>query len=346
MRLFCTSLLLGLRCFAAVEVEVYSILGSVSRAAPANTDSHVGPPFVRNASWIGAVASVTGNVVTIQGSPSWTTNRFIPSSSATDIYHVRVRTGALAGHYFVVTSNTSNTVTVDAAGLPINSLSSGDSLEITPFWTIGALYPPSAAGVTYIASSSALSTQTQLLFFDPTSTGTNRSPSATYFFYNGAWRKTGASVTTSFDTVVVYPDTYYIQRNKATATTLTFKGRVQSDFLGTVLEGAVSANDNYLTLALPMAVSLNETGLATSAFASSPSPLSRTDELLLFDPSGTGLNRSPSGTYYYYNGAWRKTGSSASLDFGSTVTIPSGHGFVIRKPPAAGSTTWQMATGF
>jgi uncharacterized protein (TIGR02597 family) len=315
------------------------ISGYLKISAPATTDTPISPVFARDTIWRSTVASVSGATITVSGTPNWTASALAPG---TNTYYVRFTSGALKGQFLTITDNATGSVTVDNAGLSLASLTAGDALEIAPYWTLGTLYPASDAGTKFIASSSPGSRETELLFYN-TNTGINRAPSSSYYFFNGAWRKVGASSSTSFDNTLIYPDTYFIQRNKSTATTIVLTGRVLPAFVSTILEAAATQNDNYMALSYPVDVTLTRSGLASSGFAASSSPGSITDRLLVFDPTITGYNRAPSATYYYYNNGWRKVGASASTDF-SSVTIPAGTGFIIRKAANGTSSTWQFDT--
>jgi uncharacterized protein (TIGR02597 family) len=327
---------------AFADTVTSDISGYVKISAPATTDTPIAPVLARSTIWRDTVASVSGSVITVSGSPAWTAGTLAPGA---DTYYVRLTSGALKGHFFTITANDAGSVTVDSAGLDLSTVAAADTLEIAPYWTLATLYPAGDAGTTFIASSSPLVRQTELLFYDASGTGINRSPTALYYFYNGAWRKVGAAVSTSFDNTLIYPDTYFIQRNKADATTVVLTGRVQPSFVSTILEGTASTqNDNYIALTYPSDVTLARTGLASSGFTASNSPLNIADRLLLFDPAGTGYNRSPSAIYYYYNNGWRKVGASISTDYSDSVTIPAGTGFIVRKAANAASSTWQFDT--
>jgi uncharacterized protein (TIGR02597 family) len=344
-RIFLLSLAIGFATNCFVKAEDSDICGFIQLSAQASTDTHISPAFSRPCVWRDRITSITSNTFSIGGSPNWSANAFVPSVNQTDTYYVKILSGALNGLFFTITGNDATSVTIDNAGVDLSTLAPGDQIEIAPYWTLGTLYPASEAGTKFIASSSPLARQTEIMPYDASSTGINRTPSNGYFFYNGAWRKIGSNIAISFDNTVLYPDSYFLQRNKANATSPLFLGRVNTASISTILEGAPSTqNDNYTALSFPLDVTLNRSGLASSGFSSSPSPGSITDRLLLFDPSLTGYNIAPSATYYYYNNAWRKVGSSASIDFGNSVNLPAGGGFIIRKATGASSAIWQFNT--
>lgn len=326
----------------AVDTAYSPPVGGMTLPAAASTDTFVSVALATNAAWVGTVASVTGSNITVAGAPGWTANAFV-----TPGYHyARLLSGAQAGHYLSIISNSADTLSVDAAGLNLSTVAATDKIEIAPYWTLGTLYPGAKAGTSFIASTSSLSRQTEILIFDDTVTGTNRAASAIYFFYNSAWRKVGASIATSFDNTIIYPDSYFMQRNKAAATSLVYTGRVQPASVSTILVATTTQNDNFVALAYPVNVTLNGSGLAASGFTTTTSTLSRKDELLWFDPAGTGINRAASAIYFYYNNGWRKVGASVATDFGASVELTAGSGFIIRKVANGNTAAWTYNTGF
>ena len=329
-------------CLAHGTTTAYSPpVGGVTSSAIASSDTFLSTTLSRPPEWIGTIASVVGSNLTVSGSPNWTINHF--SSSA--VYYARMLSGAQRGHYFIITGNTIDTLTVNNAGLDLSTVVNGDSFEVTPFWTLGTLYPASQAGVSFTATTSLISKKTQILLFSASSTGINRSANFVYYFYNGAWRQTGQLTTTSFDSTIIPPDACFIQRNSTSPTTLVYTGRVQPGYLGSILEATSgAANDNFVALAFPVDVTLNSSGLASSSFVTTTSLISTKDQLLWFDPAGTGTNRSANFVYYYYNGAWRQKGALTSTDFGATV-LKAGSGFVIRKASTSPTVSWVYTTG-
>lgn len=328
---------------AGAATQTSEIQGLLQTTAAASTDTLVSPALGRAPVWSGTVAGVSGSHLTVSGSPGWTTDQFAPGAST---YYVRVLGGALAGHFLTVAGNDAISVLVDPAGLDLGSVVAGDQLELAPYWTLGTLYPASQAGVSFIASTSSLVRQTELYFYDAAGVGTNRSPSATYYFFNGAWRKVGSPATTSCDKVVIAPDAYFLQRNKAASTTLTAVGRVQPGRLATLLEArSGGAQDNFVAVPYPLGLTLRQLGLAgTAAFATSGSALARADEIYVFDPAGTGVNRAPGATYYYYNSGWRKVGDAATNDYSDSVTLAAGSGFIVRRAADETSASWAFDT--
>lgn len=325
----------------AADVAYSPPVGGFTTTAAANTDTLVSPTLAREAAWRGTVASGSGTSITIS-SAAWTAGQFAPGA---DTYYIRMLSGGLAGQYFVITGNTTTGLTVHDAGLNLSNIASGDSAEIVPFWTLGTLYPASQAGTAFIASANAIARQTELLFFDAGSSGINRSANSIYFFLNGGWRKVGQPVATSFNHVIIYPDSYFIQRNKAAATSLVYVGRVQPGAIGTVVEASSNQNDNFVAISFPVDIPLSQTGLIAAGFVPSANAINRADQILVFSTSQTGINRSATGIYYYLNNGWRKVGQPVATDFGGDV-LKAGTGFIIRKSANSSSLVWSLPSGF
>lgn len=324
----------------AADVAYSPPVGGFTTTAAANTDTLVSPTLAREAAWRGAIASGSSTSIAIS-SAAWTDGQFAPGS---ETYYIRMLSGSLAGQFFVITGNTASVLSVDAAGLNLSTINSGDNAEIVPFWTLGTLYPASQAGTAFIASASSFNRQTELLFFDAIASGINRSASSIYYFTNGAWRKVGQSAATSFNSTIIYPDTYFLHRNKATPTSLVYVGRVQPGAAGTVIEARAAQHDNYVAISFPVDVTLGQSGLKEAGFMTSASAFNRADQLLVFGANQTGINKSASTIYYYLNGGWRKVGQPVTSDF-SSDTLPAGSGFIIRKAANSSGFAWAHNTG-
>jgi len=195
---------------------------------------------------------------------------------------------------------------------------------------------------------STVSRSTEILFPNTSSVGINKSPSATYFFYNNAWRKVGSNPTTSFNNTVVSPQEYFILRNRGTNTlTYVASGNVEAQAAGRYVATQTAKDDVAIVSGRPVAMTLASLKLGgTSAFVTSVSSVSRKDELLVFNNSATGLNKSQAATYYYYNNAWRKVGASASTSF-DNEPLPAGAALIIRKAAGtAGAAAWNQSSPF
>ena len=314
--------------------------GWVRQSAPAQSETRIGPVLEREPVWEASLVAVEGTVIFPDALPTAELDALAPSEGGA--YYVRFRTGALIGRAYRITESGADFLALEGAVEELEVLVAGDLLEILPYWTLGTLYPLEAAGVAFIPSVSSLVRQTEVLFYDPAGVGINRAPVATYYFFNGAWRKVGAAVSQSFSGTPISPDAYLVQRNKAAATTLTYCGLVSTGPRVIPLSGSLSARqDHHLTVPHPVPVTLRESGLFESgAFQPSASSLVRGDELLLFDPAQTGVNQAPVTTYYHLNGGWRRLGAPLTSDFSDSVELLPGGGFILRKASGQPERFW------
>jgi uncharacterized protein (TIGR02597 family) len=323
--------------------KVFWLMGTSALDVPANTDAIVSVGFDQQPAFTGAVSSVAGPQVTVSGTP-------FTGSNFANLYYVRFTSGAKAGFWSTVSSNTDNTLTLaDAAA--VSGVIAGDSFVLQPHQTLITVFPDNLEGASFIKSPSSFTHSTEVLTMNTTTTGINKSPASTYFYLtvNGsnAWRKVGSPPATDFNNTVLPPDTYYILRNKATnSLQYVTLGVVETDTLARTLSTLASANDVYAVSGRPVPMTLAQLGLGgTPAFVSSPSSINRKDTLLTFNNAASGQNKSPSATYYYINAAgnvgWRKVGDSPTTSYDNSPVIDAGGGFIIRKATGTPSdNTW------
>jgi uncharacterized protein (TIGR02597 family) len=72
--------------------------------------------------------------------------------------------------------------------------------------------------------------------------------------------------------------------------------------------------------------------------------LSRRTEVLLPNITGSGINLASSGTYYIFNGAWRRVGQPTTTSFNATQLWPDNY-FIIRHPSTVTSPTTYTIAG-
>ena len=310
-----------------------------------NSDTRLSIPFSRPKAAAGLVQSISDGVITLQGAPGWTTDQFVYSSGVqSNTYFVLIRSGSREGEHHTITANTADAITVDLNGDTLTGVNAGDRIEIVPYWTLGTLF---LGGAGIHISPSPGSRSSEVLMPDLEGIGINLSAARTYYFWSGAWRQVGQGTANLSDDVLL-PDAYVIVRhNIADSTTLLCNGVVWMGKLAVPLAvQAASKQDNFVALARPTAISLNDSGLISSgAFSASPSPGARTDELFVFDDTVVGKNKAASATYYYWSGAWRKVGSG-STDVGTDEVFQPGTGMVIRKGNGTGTAVWLNATTY
>lgn len=325
------------------NVSYSDVVGYVKIDLPAGADTIIAPQVLRPAELSVPVTGVTssaGQATLTIGGTSMINNQFqFNNGSQPNTYFALVTGGNLAGTYFSVVSNTTSAITVSLDGLTAVSADI-TNIEIRPCWSLNTLFPASDAGVSFTpsASQTAGTRRTTILFPDNTGSGVNRSASATYFFNDSVgvkdWVSTAATSVKAGNTPI-FPGSYVIHRNTGgtpTPLSLTHSGgvfaRSLSLYLGTATNGA---NDTYVALPRPTDYTLSQLGLSTNAFTPSVSITAggRRDQLLVVSPSGTGINRSASATYFLVGTNWYSTANTATPT--NNAVIPSGSALIIRK---------------
>jgi uncharacterized protein (TIGR02597 family) len=322
-------------------------VGFVQLSLPGNSDSYVSIPFLRPNAGFALVASVAGNVITAtqQYSNPWPVNQFLYSAGTqSNTYYVRFVSGAAEGRTCTITANDTNSLTINATSDALAAIKPGDPLVIEPYWTLNSIFP-NGAGVN--VSPSQGSRNTEILIPDFTTSGINLSSTKSYYFNSGVWKQFGLGSVDHGDDIVQLNAPFIIRHNVATNTTLVALGVVPMARWNAPLRipdgTAGDKQDNYLALVRPAAVSLDDSGLvASGAFAASPLPGARTDELLTFDNSAVAKNKSSSAIYFYWSNAWRRVGSGSAA-FGSALVFTPATGVIIRKGTNVLSPIWTNA---
>lgn len=306
----------------AVHAQVTTApVGYVTVTVPANSDATVSPVMARSAAYSGTIVSIVdADTVTLSGDPAFTVDEF----AATDVngsnsYYVQVTSGDRNGLWAVVSANGTGSVDLTYVTQDLGSVSGdqvvvGDSVEIIPFWTPATLFPDT--------DTADLS---QILVFSRSVAGTNVSAGATYTKYDGFGWYNGP---TDVNNWPIYPDESLIFRNKSgSSQSLLQSGRVPMTPFRTVLSqvSAGTAQDIRLTSGLPIDVTLQE---LVDAGASSNG-----DQILLFNNTQAGENKSAATTATYFDGfGWYNGPTNVN-----SLVIPVGQGLIYRK--VAGNTT-------
>ncbi|MGZ4964449.1 MAG: TIGR02597 family protein [Limisphaerales bacterium] len=305
------------------------------------SDSYVSIPFTRPITSSGAIASVASNIVTVSG-VNWSPGQFAYAAGVqSNTYYARFNSGALEGRVYNVITNDSNTLTVDLVADTLDAVAAGDVISVIPHWTLNSAFP-NGNGV--LASPAQGNRYTELLFPDGAGTGINLSATKVYYFNGGIWKQVGQGSVNRGDDVLPLNSYFVVRQNVPTNSTMNSIGAVVVSRLALSLRAqAATEQDNSVGLIRASAVTLNNSGLISSgAFAASPLPGTRTDELLTFDNTVAQKNKSSSAVYYYWNSGWRRVGSG-SADFGAAQVFTPGAGFIIRKATNATSVVWTNA---
>jgi uncharacterized protein (TIGR02597 family) len=304
-----------------------------------NSDTYLSVPYRRPGVSLQMVTSVSGSVITVSGSPNWAANGFVYSPpTQTNTYFVRFVSGAAGGKSYAVIANGANNLTVNLNGDSLASVANGDTIAIESYWTPATLFP-NGAGI--FASPTLGNRFTEVLIPDTNSAGINLSSSKILFYNAGSWKQVGQGGISHNDDILAPNSFLVIRHNVNTNSTMTLLGSVVGSSISIPLQvSSTVQQDNAVALTRPVTVSLDASGLISSgAFASSPLPGSRTDELQIFDNTVALKNKSSSAIYYYWSNAWRRVGAGTT-DVGSDGVFVPGSGIVIRKATNNAAATW------
>lgn len=332
----------------AVSQRFYRLSWSIGASAPAgfikipllaNSDTCVSIPFARPGALTTTIGSVSGETIEVSGSPNWESNQFVYSTTVqTNTYYARFTSGALEGRSYPITNNGPSTLSLDLGGDTLAGGAAGDAIAVEPCWTMGTVFP----GGSGINISPTLGNRnTEVLIPDLIGTGINLSSSKIYFFHNGLWKIVGlGNADHSNDTL--QPGSHFIVRhNVATNTTWIATGAVVMEKIAISLRAfGTTKQDNPIGLGRPVTLTLDDSQLFNSgAFASSPVPGSRTDELMVFDNKAVQHNKSAAAVYFYWNSGWRRVGAGSAL-VGSDAVFTPGAAVVIRKNTNNLNSVW------
>lgn len=331
--------LLAVPAGLSAQVVMPGLSGFQRLTLPGNSDSFLSTPYARPEAASGLLGSITGSDISFMGTPGWTPGQFVFAEGVqNNSYYLLILSGPNPGATFPITGNTADTLTVNPGGESTAGLAAGQRAAIIPYWTLATLFP---GGTGVHASASPSTRSSEVLFPNHNALTINASSSRTFYFGGGVWQEVGQG-TAVRDHVTILPDSYFIVRhNIAASTTFECAGSVLTQALRVPIGvNPTAKRDNYLGLQRPAGVTLAASGLVSSgAFAASPSPGNRTDELFVYNNSTAVKNRSASAIYYYWNNAWRKVGSG-TVPFDNTAVFTPGAGFIIRKNATGTSPTW------
>lgn len=311
-------------------------VGFVSVSVPANSDAVLAVPLNRAAEFKGVIQSISGNVITVAGTPAWTANAFAPGVTANKTYAVQIAGGAKEGMIGRITANGVNTITVTldsgddltnigTVAAPLDPDGAGpltaqaDQLDIMPYWTPQSLLsnPPNGTEIfSYrsITSSGAV--------------GTNQSPSILTVYDSGSssWLDQITEEVVNH-TPLRFGSAFALRNNSASAYNVSFVGSVpmskHRSHLAT-LTGNVD-QDIRIGFSSPVPELLSAVNL----------PASNGDQLFIYDNSAPGKNKSPTQVLVFDSGTWLDSVTESPVP--SFQLIP-GSGYVYRKFRTANPT--------
>jgi uncharacterized protein (TIGR02597 family) len=316
-----------------------------------NSDTIVGVPLRKEGSQSTKLAAdpvVAGDSATLAVTATLGAGQFTK-------HYAKFVGGAKDGHWYDITANDTNSITIGLNGDTLTGAVAADPLVIAEHWTLGTLFDPAIAttdptttGHAIVASLGTLAFQrrTEILLPDLAGTGVNRAAASKYYIVSGEWRLSGDPTNANKNELILNPDSYFIIRHPATVTAnTTFRslGEVETKNWTIALASLTTGQqDTYISLLRPVPVTLSELNLWQSgAFVASAGTLAfqRRDVLLVFDNATAAQNKSASATYYHNGTNWLKVNDGTTVH--DSTVIPAGFGFIVRKyMTATGATSF------
>jgi uncharacterized protein (TIGR02597 family) len=307
---------------------------------PVSRDTTFGLPGTRAPAFLGSVSSRSGSVITVKGTPGWTTNQFVyVIGTQNDQFYVEVQSGVLEGQRFPVTANGANTLTVTGS---ITSLAANDVLALIPHWTFASAFP-NLTGI--LASTTALPDTACSRILLPLRLDDAFSVT-TYYYYGGAasggpgWRKVGTPETQIVSHDVIAPDLFtFVKRSSNTSTP---NAASISAISMSRRHHQIGINNFYnnLEIDIPASMTLTQSGLFESGAFKGTTDVTGAGGDVLYVYDGTNATRPPAyfnsdATYFYYTGTanggpgWRVYGGTITTVVSNNIAFRPGSGMVI-----------------
>jgi uncharacterized protein (TIGR02597 family) len=310
-----TLLLSLLTGFIGAQTPVYTPpVGFVSVTVPANSDAAIGAPLSRADEFVGVVQSISGNTITLAGTPNFAVGQFVyAAGTQPKTYFLRIDSDSKEGMVLKIDSHNNNSVTVTIpAGDSLSGVltnqddTNGSSVSIAPYWTPATLVSGVLAG-------------TQILRYSSATPGTNLSPSAVYVFNGTNWLQ---SVTNVNDATLGVGEGIVLRNNSPSAAqTISVTGTVPM----------TSHRTRLFTLAPSLAqdqrILYNSPVPETIGGVFPPASLAAGDRLLAFDNAATGKNKSPAVNLVWTGSAWLQ----GSTNVTTTYQLQPGSSYIFRK---------------
>ena len=314
------------------------------------SDTLLSVPFHRSPAFSGSVADGGGatfsgaaDTFTAAGTPAWAVGEFEGS------HYVKIVTGVGAGLEIDITANFADTLTVDSSGFKGSKINPGDRFLVIPYWTLGTLLPAATQAALHPSTGDLLPQRgSELHFFESSANGVNLSPQTIYYVTAAGWFQ-AAPGSPSADDHILPPHTALVIRHQSGAADTEFRSaaHVDEDASSILLRARKGAKqDNVLAMMRPIPLTLGELDFPAAAFVGSAGTdeSRRRDELLVFDNSVAGHNKSEVARFFYDKSAkqWR-VDDGAAYAVADTAELSAGAVIVIRKYPVSkdAETVWK-----
>lgn len=330
-------------------------VGVFSVDVPAQADTRVAVPFANEPFGEFEVQSASGNTATLVGADF--TGAFPLNSQGNASYYVRFTTGDLAGRWFNIVGQGTDSVSlnVENTGVPadLSSVDPGDELVVIQHLTVEQVFPDNLEGLSFTPGNAFFPEQSfqVILPRESDGPGTNVPALTTAVFLNGEWKSAGQTA----DDFVIAPQATLILRNPNPISTgnpddpQTILDESSGDLLffaggqdltvvsreGIAIESNLS--DTVLGLGNTFPTTLGESNLDQVIDPANVFFPEQSDQVLLFDEptSGAGFNL-PSSRTAVFNGTTNQfeiNGEDASDE-----PIQAGDVVIIRKAGGTAGT--------
>jgi uncharacterized protein (TIGR02597 family) len=289
-------------------------------ASPSNTVLSI--PLYQTAAFQSAVTATPapGATEVTLNSAAFTTTQF------TTVPHLlRVKTGALAGKFWVVLATPApgnvvslkepNGGTPGVADAVLTGLVAGDSCEILPANTFGSTFgaiPGIGAGTT----AGGVAVDNVLVW--------NGTTYSTYYYHstNNRWQRATLNAT---NTIIFPDDAVFFVRKLATALPVTLMGTVPSTAEKTELIGS---SNNFISNRFPVDITLGTSGIENAPGWIKGTTAGASDNVLIWN----GANFT---TYYYHstNNRWQRSTLNATA-----TPLPAAEGFFVVRSAGTSDT--------
>lgn len=303
---------------AQAQAASYSpIVGVVKTEIAANSDALVAPCLNREPVGGGVITAISGDTLTISGTPNWTADQF------NETHYIRVRGGDRSGFWGTITGTTANTLTIrpDGALSVADGFAVGDAIDLIPHWTLGTL-----------GQGNSLVTGTEILVYPRDVNGINLSASRSFIFVQDfGWFENGEDV----NSLVIYPDEAFTVRTNGSGSDAAWNhtGIVNESGIAVVLENSGAGEQDYYIPSLSPVPKLLGEFFGTDN--SPPTTVATGDQILVLPILPGQQNVSSSRSFQYIeNFGWYENGINVDNDL--EAALESAKGIIYRRSNADG----------
>jgi len=338
------SLLAGSALAAATFLNAATTdpVGYVTIDVLAGSQTYVTVPLVPAATLSTALASDPAVNGVTDASLSFA-NAGVANNSLVGTHFIRFTSGTREGHWYPITANTSDSVTIDLNGDDLSGVAATDTFQVNEYWTLASLMPIGNAAIHESAGNLGFQRETEVSLPDQVSEGKNLSPTRIFFLKSTGWVEAVSGFPSAGD-VVLAPDSFVIIQHPADKanTKLVISGSVDTKALTVQINTSTTIEqDNYVSVPRPVSMSLGQLGLIESgAFTASIGNLGfqRADELYLYDNTQVSEKKSASRVFFVVGSEWREA-VSGFPNVTNDIIIEPGDSFFIRKKATVNGAT-------